>query len=360
MAAYHFQAIDEPDLSEVAVFLREQQEITSREDPTQARPGSDNLRWLLNNPHRREGIPLGETLRSEDGRILGMILAIPRMYRIGDKQSLGLAAGNFYVDSSARMQGFFILRRFLSIKGVDFWYANSCNRQSGPLWAKCGAGQVPESDVEYILPFRLGPIIQELSLRKGWPLPVIRLLGLLGPAATLVSAPRLPKKRFKIDYCVDLDRLSELSERFRKPDLLQPERSRAYLDWVYGGLPTTPGDNQKLATYTFIDNAGVEGWFSLVFEPRGGLQQIRSARLVDVVWPETRMSFAEVLPAVTQAARVRSDLLSIRGRVGLGLQDRMMGLRRRTLLAPEGFLLSRSPSTSDLVPQADFPFADRY
>ena len=75
MAAYHFQAIEEPDLPDVAAFLREQQEITSREDPTQARPSGDNLRWTLDNPHRRDGIPLGETLRTEDGKIAGMILA---------------------------------------------------------------------------------------------------------------------------------------------------------------------------------------------------------------------------------------------------------------------------------------------
>ena len=360
MAAYHFQAIEESDLPAVALFLREQQEITFREDPTQARPSGDNLRWLLHNPHRREGISMGETLRSEDGKIRGMILAIHRMYRLGDEQRLGLAGGNFFVDPSARMQGFFMLRRFLAMKGVDFWYANSCNRQSGPLWAKCGAAQVPESDVEYLFPFRLGPILQELGLRKGWSPPAIRMLGHLGPIATLVAAPRFPKKRFKIDYCVDLDRLSELSERYRKPELLQPERSPAYLRWLYGGLPAIPSDDPTMAIYTFIDEAGLEGWFCLAYQSRGGQEQIRSARLVDVVWPQTRTSFAEVLPAIMEAARLRSDLLSMRGRVGLGLQDRVMGLRRRTLLAPEGFLFSRSPATGELVQHADFPFADRY
>ncbi len=360
MAAYHFQAIEEPDLPEVAAFLREQQEITSRDDPTQARPSGDDLRWLLNNPDRREGIPLGDTLRSEDGKLAGMILSLPRMYRIGGKQLLGLAAGNFFIDSSARMQGFFLLRRFLAMKGADFWYANSCNRQSGPLWAKCGAGQVPESEVEYIFPFRVGPIIQELAFRKKWPPTIIKMLGIVGPVATLVAAPRLPKKRFKIEYCVDLDRLADLSERSRNPGLLQPERSTSYLRWLYGGLPTTEADGQKMCIYAFNDDAGLEGWFSLIFEPRGGFDQIRSARLLDVVWLQDRSSFTDVLPAIIEVARRRTDLLSIRGRVGFGLHDGDMGLRRRTLLAPEGFILSRTPPTADLVQQADFPFADRY
>ena len=202
------------------------------------------------------------------------------MYRLGDKRLLGLAAGNFFIDSSARMQGFFVLRRFLATKGADFWYANSCNRQSGPLWAKCGAAQVPESEVEYLFPFRLGPIIQELAFRRGWSPRVSRMIGVVGPLATLFAAPRLPRNRFKVDYCADLDRLSELSERYRKPELLQPDRLTDYLRWAYGGLTATPTDDQKVGTYAFIDDSGVEGWFSLSFDPRGGLEQIRIARLV--------------------------------------------------------------------------------
>ncbi len=276
------------------------------------------------------------------------------------KQLLGLAAGDFFIDSSARMQGFFLLRRFLAMKGADFWYANSCNRQSGPLWAKCGAAQVPESEVEYLFPFRLGPIIQELALRKGWSPAISKMLGVVGPLATLVAAPRLPKKRFQIEYCVDLDRLSDLSRRHRKPELLQPERSSAYLRWLYGGLPAVEADGQKMSIYTFRNDAGEEGWFAMVFEPRGGLEQIRSARLLDVVWPQNRSSFTDVLPAIVEVARRRTDLLSMRGRVGFGLHDGDLGLRRRTLLAPEGFIFGRSPATADLVQQADFPFSDRY
>ena len=37
-----------------------------------------------------------------------------------------------------------------------------------------------------------------------------------------------------------------------------------------------------------------------------------------------------------------------------------MGFRRRTLLAPEGYVMGRNPPTADVVKVADFPFADRY
>ena len=95
------------------------------------------------NPDHRPEMPFGETLRTPDGKIAGMILAVPRLYLLGDKTLLGLAAGDFFIDAAARMQGFFMLRRYFKLSHGDFWFANSCNRQSGPLWAKCGCSWCP-------------------------------------------------------------------------------------------------------------------------------------------------------------------------------------------------------------------------
>jgi hypothetical protein len=255
-----------------------------------------------------------------------------------------------------------MLRRFLGLTGADFWYANSCNRQSGPLWAKCGAVMVPESDVEYLLPIRLGPLAEELAARKGWPRAVGSMLRALGPAAAPLLTRRAGKRRFVVDYSVDLDRLAGIAARNRNPALLQPDRSAAYLDWVYGSLPAAPSSGQAQQVFAFRDaaGAGLEGWFSIRFDRRGQFEQIRTARLVDAVWPEERMSFTDVLPAILDVAKAGCDLVSIRGRVGLGLADRTDGLKRRPLLAAEGYLLSRTPPTGELVTLADFPFADRY
>jgi hypothetical protein len=360
MAGYAFKPITEDDLPRVAAFLRQQQEQTSSEDQTQARPSGDDLRWMLANPDLRADLPLGLSLLSAEGKLAGMILSVPRLYRLGDRRLLGLAAGDFFVDSSARMQGFFMLRRFLGLAGADFWYANSCNRQSGPLWAKCGAAMVPESDVEYLVPIRLGPIAQELAARKGWPRAVGSMLHALGPAAAPLLTRRAGNRPFDVEYCVDLERLAGIAARSRNQLLLQPDRSVAYLDWVYGSLPANPASGQPQQVFAFRDGAGLEGWFSTRFDRRGRFEQIRTARLVDAVWPEDRMSFSEVLPAILDVARADCDLLSIRGRVGLGLALRSARLKRRALLAAEGYLVSRTPPTSELVTLADLPFADRY
>jgi hypothetical protein len=362
MAGYAFKPIVEEDLPDVAAFLFEQREITSRTDWTQARPVEDDLRWLLDNPHLRPELNHGETLRGPEGKIFGMILAVPRMYQLGDQRLLGLAAGNFYVDASVRLQGFFMLKRFLGTQGVEFCYANSCNRQSAPLWAKCGAALVPESDVEYLFPFNLGSLAEEWAIRKELPTAVHRVLRTIGPLASLVAAPRCPVNRFTLEKCLDLECLAAIAARNRNPQWLQPERSVPYLRWCYGtaiGSGESEGGDQVV--YRFADQEGLEGWFALTFDRRGRNNQIRSARLVDAVWPNERLSFTDVLPAVIAAARPRSDLLSIRGRVGLALQDgAIRGLRRRPLLAPEGCLTSKSPSSAELAKLADFPFADRY
>jgi hypothetical protein len=126
-------------------------------------------------------------------------------------------------------------------------------------------------------------------------------------------------------------------------------------------LPLSPSNDEAgTVIYRFQDQAGRDGWFAIRFERRGRNEQIKSARVADLVWPYPDLAFTDVLPAIIEVARLRSDLLSIRGRVGLGIQDGSAGLRRRTLLAPEGFLFSRTPPTDELVKLADFPFTDRY
>ncbi len=272
------------------------------------RPQGDDLRWMLKNPDRVDDAPLGDTLRNQDGQIVGMIIAVPRSYRLGDRQLRGLAAGQFYIDSAARMQGFFMLRRFFKMPHADFWFANSCNRQSGALWAKCGAIQVPESDVEYLYPFRFQPLIEELSERKKWPKPVGTLFKSLGPFANLLSSLRIPRNRFNIERTTDLEKLAALADRNRQPELLQPSCALKRLKWQYGDPPPLAAEGTGNSLHIFTGNDGQEGWFALTYGRRGGRGQIRNAALLDVVWPETRFSFVEVLAAIIAVLRGRSPI----------------------------------------------------
>ena len=204
---------------------------------------------------------------------------------------------------------------------------------------------VPESEVEYLLPFRLGPLAEELAIRKAWHPAVARAFKAAGPLATLVAGPRLPKNRLKVEPTKDIERLAEVAERNLNPALLQPERSAPYLKWVYGDWLESPDLNgEGGAIYRFTSSTGHEGWFSLIFAHRGHHDQIRAARVNDVVWPFEHMAFTDVVPAIAEAARDRADLLSIRGRVGLALADGVLGFRRTNAAGAGGVCSGPEPS----------------
>ena len=137
--------------------------------------------------------------------------------------------------------------------------------------------------------------------------------------------------------------MAEIAERDRDPAFLQPERSVPYLKWVYGHerrIPCGSGETGDVAIYRFSTPAGHEGWFSIGYSLRGGRKQIRAARLNDVVWPVEHMPFTDVIPAIVEVVKPRSDLLSIRGRVGTGLKDlQSWDCENEHFWAPEGFLI---------------------
>ena len=237
-----------------------------------------------------------------------------------------------------------MLRRFLGLAGADFWYANSCNRQSGPLWAKCGAAMVPESDVEYLLPIRLGPLAQELAARKGWPRAVGSMLRRLwDPRLRRCSTRQRPNRRFNVEYCVDLEQLADLAERNRDPALSptgQVRRVSRVGLWL-----ASAGPQQRPAAAGFHvsrDKNGAVGVVRHPFRPPGPIRaNPDSAPGRRGLARRHRMSSTDILPAILEVVRARCDLLSIRGRVGLELYERSIKLKRRTLLAPEGYLVSR-------------------
>jgi hypothetical protein len=367
MAAFRTFPILESDLSEVSTFLGRSMnamvaatrvDAIAGEQAARSSTWQDDLLWLVDNPARREDILLGEILRSEDGTLAGMILTIPWVYRLGDRRLLGLAAGNFFVDAEARMQGFFLFRRYLAARGVDFWYASSCNQQSGLLWAKSGGVQVENSDLEYLFIYQMGPLLEEAALRRRVPRRLAGSLRWAGPLAGLAAAPRRPKTSLSSETCEDWDRLEALAERCRDPERLTCDRSAAYLRWKYGRA-TEAGPGSGPEVHRFSDGLGHEGWFSLGYSTRGQFEQIRGASLLDAVWPTGHVDFSEVLAKIIEVAASKADVLSIRDRSAFGLRDGYSGLRLRKLPAPEAFLIAPAPKAVELARIADFAAADR-
>ena len=373
MAGYVIQGIDEANLPEVSQFLI--RTFESPESSTGSLQGdggprvgpvgsAGDYRWLLDegNPARDEGIPCGEIIRNDQGLVVGMLCYVPMFFRFEDRRLLGLGGHNFYVDSSARMQGFILFRRYLNHPRADFCFSTTCNAISGPLWIKCGAAQVPESDAEYLLVFRSGPVLQEVAIKRRVPSTLASAVGLIGPLADLVARRGKTARRIAVERCDDWDRLAAVADQHRDPSRLTPDRSVTGLMRKYQGMIRIGVATGKLdGTYRFRDGSGQEGWFSVQERSRGRSGQIRGVNLLDALWPQKLMKVEDVLYAIIEAVAPHADLLSIRDRIALGLRPGLVGFRRRRLVAPEAFLFTRQrsdlPGPSELVRISDFPEA---
>jgi len=373
MTGYRIGPFDEPSVPEIAAFLIQSlepaanvQDSSGGDDcPALERSGSTHdYRWLLDedNPARSAGIPAGEVIRNDQGRVVGMIGCHPVFFRLGDRHLLGLGAHNFFVDPWARMQGFILFRRYLNNPKADFCYSTTCSPNVGPLWSKCGAAQLPGSDSEFVRVLRHGPALQEMAIKRGVGRALAATLFLAGPLVDLAMGPHRRRRRLKPEWCDDWERLAAIAEQNRDPSRLTPERSVAVLRHRYAAMAKNPRSAGSLeGAYRFTASSGREGWLSVTETLRGCTGQIRSLNLVDVVLPRGSMEFSDILRAVIDLAGSRSDFLSIRDRSAWGLGHGLLGLRRRTLSAPEAFVFSSErsglPRSAELAQIADFPQA---
>ena len=369
MPAYQIRPFDARSVPEIGQFLVRSLQLLSNategaESLAQPTAPAGDYRWLLDedNPERQEEIPAGEVIRSDQGEIVGMIGYHPIAFRLGDRRLLALGAHNFYTDPSARMQGFILFRKYLNNPKADFCFSTTCNGNSGPLWTKCGGARIAGSDAEYLLVLRHGPILQELALRKGLPGVAAGSIRLAGPLADLWNTPRAGRNPLKLERSEDWDRLAATAEQNRDPARLTPARSPAVLRVKYEAVTRNAVASGSLnGVHRFNTPNGREGWLSLAERPRGRMGRIRCLHLLDAVRPREGVEFPDLLRAIIDLAGSRADLLSIRNGAAWGLQPRMLGLRKRTIPDPEGFLFSRAnsglPAPDELARIGDFPQA---
>ena len=198
-----------------------------------------------------------------------MITYHAQFYRLGDRRLLGLVRGNLHVAPTARMQGFFLLRRYMNNPKADFCFATSCNVNSAPLWVKCGAGQAPNSDIEYLYvnPDRTGP--QEVALRKGLPNAWRRRFARRPPRIALLgSAP--PPTRADGTSVRRLGTARRNRGAEPRPAQLTHDRTADILRDKYEALSKQGAASDSTdGIYLFTAEDGREGWFSLRQGRRG-------------------------------------------------------------------------------------------
>jgi hypothetical protein len=283
---------------------------------------------------------MGYWVRDEEtGTPVGMILVYPWLLRYQGVRLNGASAGTLFVQTEAKMQGFYLFRRFLAMKGVQIFFSNTCNAVAGALWARSGAAPVPDTEHELLLPLRPSAFVEELAERRFGRRWVSRLAGALTQPAGWLLPGKLPRNRLRFTLCSDWEKLSALADRVLADDLLQTDRTPAYLRWIYD--PAAAADDGPWVFIVQNSNGTELGWVSVQPEIRGYRQQIRGLVLADVVAHRGTLGVAEIYSGILEQLERRWDALRVRGRLITPMTPPAPGFRLRTFGGPTSYVIRK-------------------
>src|SRR5690348_11617076 len=239
MERFTIEPILSSALPDVASFLRDWHGSPNH-DGSACLSIERRLRWLLiENPLTANDSHHGFCIRDSQGAIRGTNLSFPAAFLAGDQRLRGLCSGSYFVEPQARILGYYLFKKYLASPGYSFFFANTCNANSGALWAKLGGCAAPDSETEYIFPLKLDVMLSKLVALKTSSEFALGLARMLGRSATpvLQLLTRRPSG-LSVEPCQDWQKLSELSRRHRSADYVTSDRSPEFLQWRYG--PTSP------------------------------------------------------------------------------------------------------------------------
>jgi hypothetical protein len=319
MPGLDIQPLGCSDLPEVAVFLRRWHDANG-ETPANGAVRRESssiegcLKWLLvSNPVQSNVPSHGFGARDGAGVVKGLCLNFPGAFLAGDRRLLGLCSGSFFVEPEVRTAGYFLFKRYLSTPDYAFFFATTCNSNSGVLWERLGGTVGPDSQTEYILPLRYEVMLDAFLEKKKWGRMGNSLARILGRCASGFRKIVQTSGHLSVESCRDWDKLAALSERYRNQNWITSDRSAEFLKWRYGaGSP-----NESADVCLFRDSSGNEGWFATGKRRFGRNGPIDATILLDAVWPPSSMSFRLILPALYRRIAGNSDALYLPPRLGV-------------------------------------------
>ncbi len=361
MERFDIQPVLSSSTTETANFLDRWHAQRNESSSPQQTIGQDSnsiekrLHWLLiENPKATNAPQHGFCIRNTSGVMVGLLLCFANTFLAEDRRLLGLCSGSFFVDPSARPQGFYLFKKYLRDPSYDIFFSTTCNANSGPLWKAIGSSAVPNSEMEYILPLNLDVMLPALLAGKTSSSIATRIARVVGRMVGSIANPgrsRLPE--FAVEPCQDWQKLSDLFRRHRPRSWITTDRSPGFLRWRYG--PSSP--NHPAEICLFHDNQGNEGWFALADTIRGRHRQIHGAMLLDAVWPRDKIHFKQILPAILCCQRVSTaDAVFFQPRLGVDYRECSRLIIPRKLEGPQSFAVARKGaapvevSSLDLVP----------
>jgi hypothetical protein len=355
------EAVREDGLSRVAEFLAEwrgsdvENKIQVPESLDPARIERQLIWRLVQNPARCAASDLGYLVRNDDGNIVGTILVFPGRFLLGDRCLTGLCSSCFFVKPGARLQALLIFKKYLALPRYDFYFGTTCSAYSGKLWQKLQGWAVPNSEFEYILPFRIASLLDALADSKGMHRSWRILARAIGHGTDVLrSALGRPRSDLKVERTEDWDHIAHISCQHRNSAVLTSERTANYLEWRYERSPSeTPRD-----VFCFRDKTGNEGWFAIGGVARGKRGQIHGSLMMDFVLPQGKISFRELLSVVVEHSAENCDALFLNGRPGIEYGNLGQVAIRRKLEGPRCFILGSKEAVTLLPNIVDFVPAD--
>jgi hypothetical protein len=268
-------AIDEKNIAEVASFIAAQ----SGRTPETVAP---HLRWfLLENPARQPGEPLGMGLRSAD-QLIGCILYSPQAFRFQKDRIILMGSSSFYVDDRHRGHGGRIFLQYSRLGNQRALFGTSANPDAAKLWKAAGAIPLPGSDAELFGVLRWPTVVEEFAHRRSTSRALSRL------ASSSVSKLAGLFRRLRID-CDASDALRPLTSAEQVTSLPLDDRSTRltsmrdlpYIRWRYFS-----GRDETVAAFAFRSRAPERDILVTVNQrTRGYRGQINTLNLLDV-YPE--------------------------------------------------------------------------
>ena len=362
MKRFEIQPVLSSALPDVASFLRRWHDNQAEGSSVQHPAREDSLsierrlRWLLvENPIITDGSQHGFCIRDHLGIIRGLTLSFPAAFLAADQRLLGLCSGSFFVEPQARTLGYYLFKKYLSSPGYSFFFATTCNANSGALWGKLGGCAVPNSETEHILPLRLDIILPEFVAKNSSSEVASGIARIFGRCANPILQLLARKSaELTIEPCQDWQKLSELFRRHRSADWITSDRSAEFLQWRYGQTsPHYPCD-----IYLFRDKRGNEGWFSLGNIIRGQQGQIRGSVLLDAIWPREKMSFRDIFQEILRLVAAEADAIFFRPQPGLDYCEFSRWIIPRRSEAPRAFVITRKGDPLLAIASLDYDDSD--
>ena len=363
---FTIKALRAEELDSVAEFLSSYHREPGRDaDSAEPRSLKKHLYWrLIENPFRRDNESIGYGLyRSEvdvnpteqppggsrPHRLVGVCLMTACHFSIHEQELRGLASGVFFVDASARMQGYPLFRRILNQGDYDFHFANTCNVNSAKLWKLLKGREISSSGCETLLPLRLGPLIQELVTNERGSRIANGTVRYAVNGLSWLKRQLQYQRALRCKVCDDWDKLAQLSRTHSDPSLLTVQRTSDYFRWMYEG---------RNPVFTFCDSFGREGWFAFGRRQRGEARQIRSAELLDLAFAVGSVSLARVMRTASQLCE-DVDVLTMPGRADFDNATHGFDLKQRSLPVPSGWVYSKSDKVAKIASRMVLAAADR-